>query len=171
MKLNYFSLPSRFWRYVRIVTLSTVCIFALGVIGVSYGMWYADGIIRNATRDLNLGYPGEARYSLETLSSDSFHKLFLRLHLVDDEELMRVRCAASVSDAEYEQAVAVCTQALSYAHGSAIRNEIRFNRAAAYIRLTFLGMLPKGTLGRKQLSKLKVYGGPDHPHSAQKPEQ
>lgn len=31
------------------------------------------------------------------------------------------------------------------------------------------GMLPKNTLGRKQLSKLKVYPGPDHPHQAQQP--
>ena len=32
------------------------------------------------------------------------------------------------------------------------------------------GMLPKNTLGRAQLSKLKVYRGPEHPHRAQKPE-
>jgi len=31
------------------------------------------------------------------------------------------------------------------------------------------GMLPKNTLGRKTLSKLKVYAGPDHPHQAQQP--
>jgi large subunit ribosomal protein L13 len=31
------------------------------------------------------------------------------------------------------------------------------------------GMLPKNSLGRKTLSKLKVYAGPDHPHSAQQP--
>ena len=31
------------------------------------------------------------------------------------------------------------------------------------------GMLPKNTLGRAQLSKLKVYAGPDHPHQAQQP--
>jgi large subunit ribosomal protein L13 len=31
-------------------------------------------------------------------------------------------------------------------------------------------MLPKNKLGRKMLSKLKVYAGPDHPHAAQKPE-
>jgi large subunit ribosomal protein L13 len=31
------------------------------------------------------------------------------------------------------------------------------------------GMLPKNSLGRKMLSKLKVYAGPDHPHAAQKP--
>lgn len=32
------------------------------------------------------------------------------------------------------------------------------------------GMLPKGTLGRSMFSKLKVYAGGEHPHSAQKPE-
>jgi len=31
------------------------------------------------------------------------------------------------------------------------------------------GMLPHNKLGRQQLSKLKVYAGPDHPHAAQKP--
>ncbi len=32
------------------------------------------------------------------------------------------------------------------------------------------GMIPKNRLGRQQLSKLKVYRGPDHPHKAQNPE-
>jgi large subunit ribosomal protein L13 len=31
------------------------------------------------------------------------------------------------------------------------------------------GMLPHTTLGRQQLSKLKVYAGPEHPHAAQQP--
>ena len=31
------------------------------------------------------------------------------------------------------------------------------------------GMLPKTTLGRAQLKKLKVYAGPEHPHTAQNP--
>ncbi len=31
-------------------------------------------------------------------------------------------------------------------------------------------MLPKGPLGRRQLKKLKVYAGPEHPHQAQQPE-
>lgn len=31
------------------------------------------------------------------------------------------------------------------------------------------GMLPKGPLGRRMLKKLKVYGGSQHPHSAQQP--
>ena len=32
------------------------------------------------------------------------------------------------------------------------------------------GMLPKNSIGRAQLSKLKVYAGPDHPHQAQQPQ-
>jgi large subunit ribosomal protein L13 len=37
------------------------------------------------------------------------------------------------------------------------------------VRRAVRGMLPKGTLGRKQLTKLKVYAGPTHPHAAQQP--
>ena len=31
------------------------------------------------------------------------------------------------------------------------------------------GMLPKTTLGRAQMTKLKVYAGTEHPHAAQNP--
>ena len=34
-------------------------------------------------------------------------------------------------------------------------------------RLAVRGMLPKNTLARQMLRRLKVYGGPDHPHEAQ----
>lgn len=37
------------------------------------------------------------------------------------------------------------------------------------IRHAVKGMLPKGTLGRQMLKKLKVYTGPEHPHQAQNP--
>jgi large subunit ribosomal protein L13 len=37
------------------------------------------------------------------------------------------------------------------------------------IRMAVKGMLPKNSLGRQVLRKLKVYAGPDHPHEAQKP--
>jgi large subunit ribosomal protein L13 len=39
------------------------------------------------------------------------------------------------------------------------------------VRRTVRGMLPKNRLGRQMLSKLKVYAGPDHPHSAQRPQE
>ncbi|VAV95857.1 LSU ribosomal protein L13p (L13Ae) [hydrothermal vent metagenome] len=32
------------------------------------------------------------------------------------------------------------------------------------------GMLPKNRLGRQMFKKLKVYAGPEHPHTAQKPQ-
>jgi large subunit ribosomal protein L13 len=38
------------------------------------------------------------------------------------------------------------------------------------VELAVKGMLPKNTLGRQQLKKLKVYAGPSHPHTAQKPQ-
>ena len=39
------------------------------------------------------------------------------------------------------------------------------------VRKAVRGMLPKNSLGRKLLSKLKVYAGPEHPHAAQKPQE
>ncbi len=39
------------------------------------------------------------------------------------------------------------------------------------VRNAVRGMLPKNSLGRKMLSKLRVYAGPDHPHASQKPEE
>ena len=38
------------------------------------------------------------------------------------------------------------------------------------VSLAIQRMIPKGPLGRKQLSNLKVYAGSDHPHEAQQPE-
>lgn len=39
------------------------------------------------------------------------------------------------------------------------------------VRRAVTGMLPKNSLGRKMLSKLRVYAGPQHKHAAQKPEE
>ena len=38
------------------------------------------------------------------------------------------------------------------------------------VELAVKGMLPKNTLGRQMLKKLKVYAGSEHEHAAQKPE-
>jgi large subunit ribosomal protein L13 len=38
------------------------------------------------------------------------------------------------------------------------------------IEIAVKGMLPKNPLGRAMYRKLKVYAGPDHPHSAQQPQ-
>jgi large subunit ribosomal protein L13 len=37
------------------------------------------------------------------------------------------------------------------------------------VRRAVRGMLPKNRLGRQMATKLKVYAGPDHPHTAQSP--
>ena len=38
------------------------------------------------------------------------------------------------------------------------------------VELAVKGMLPKGPLGREMFTKLHVYAGAEHPHTAQKPE-
>jgi len=43
-------------------------------------------------------------------------------------------------------------------------------RPEEVIRRAVRGMLPRNRLSRRQITKLKVYAGPDHPHAAQKPE-
>jgi len=48
--------------------------------------------------------------------------------------------------------------------------EMLDRRPEEVIRLAVKGMLPRNRLARKQLTKLKVYAGAEHPHAAQKPE-
>jgi large subunit ribosomal protein L13 len=43
-------------------------------------------------------------------------------------------------------------------------------RPEEVIRIAVKGMLPRNRLARKQITKLKVYAGPEHPHAAQKPQ-
>ena len=43
-------------------------------------------------------------------------------------------------------------------------------RPEEVIRRAVRGMLPRNRLARKQLTKLKVYAGREHPHSAQQPQ-
>jgi large subunit ribosomal protein L13 len=42
-------------------------------------------------------------------------------------------------------------------------------RPTEVIRTAVKGMLPRNRLARQQLTKLKVYAGPEHPHEAQAP--
>ena len=49
-------------------------------------------------------------------------------------------------------------------------SEMLERRPEEVIRIAVRGMLPKNRLARKQLTKLKVYAGQDHPHAAQKPQ-
>ena len=43
-------------------------------------------------------------------------------------------------------------------------------RPEEVLRKAVKGMLPRNRLARAQLTKLKIYAGPEHPHAAQKPQ-
>jgi large subunit ribosomal protein L13 len=69
------------------------------------------------------------------------------------------------------------TQKMYYRHSGYIGN-LKSRTAAEQlkkkpedmVRLAVRGMLPKNSLGRQILKKLKIYAGPNHPHEAQKPQ-
>ena len=48
--------------------------------------------------------------------------------------------------------------------------EVRATHPERIIQNAVRGMLPGNVLGQRQLRKLKVYVGPDHPHATQQPE-
>ena len=49
--------------------------------------------------------------------------------------------------------------------------DLRIKRPEDLVRFAVRGMLPKNSLGRRQLKKLKIYAGPEHPHEAQQPKK
>lgn len=49
--------------------------------------------------------------------------------------------------------------------------KLREKKAEDILRFAVRGMLPKNSLGRRQLKKLKIYTGSDHPHGAQQLEK
>ncbi|OVE80013.1 50S ribosomal protein L13, partial [bacterium J17] len=48
-------------------------------------------------------------------------------------------------------------------------SELLARKPDQLVKKAVKGMLPKTTLGRAQLAKLRVYAGTEHPHSAQQP--
>jgi len=65
------------------------------------------------------------------------------------------------------------TSFAGYPGGLKIKNLERFlkTRPAEVIRHAVKGMLPKNRLGSRMITRLKVYAGSEHPHSAQNPEK
>ncbi|ACI17236.1 MAG TPA: 50S ribosomal protein L13 [Coprothermobacter sp.] len=49
--------------------------------------------------------------------------------------------------------------------------QLRQKKPEQLIYRSVKGMLPKNSLGRRQITHLKVYAGPEHPHQAQQPEK
>lgn len=50
-------------------------------------------------------------------------------------------------------------------------NKLQQLKPQRTIELAVKGMMPRNPLGRAMLSKLKVYAGAEHPHTAQQPQQ
>jgi large subunit ribosomal protein L13 len=71
------------------------------------------------------------------------------------------------------------TEKMYYRHsmytGSGIKAEslrtVLQHRPERAIREAVWGMIPHGKLGRRMITKLKVYGGVEHPHTAQQPQK
>ena len=59
-----------------------------------------------------------------------------------------------------------------YPHGlkSETLGHLLERRPEEVIRRAVKGMLPHNRLGAQQITKLKIYAGPEHPHQAQRPE-
>jgi large subunit ribosomal protein L13 len=60
-----------------------------------------------------------------------------------------------------------------YAGGRKLRTakEMLAKKPTEVLREAVRRMMPKNKLARHQLTKLKIYAGPDHPHQAQQPEE
>jgi large subunit ribosomal protein L13 len=50
-----------------------------------------------------------------------------------------------------------------------LREELE-RRPTEVLRRAVKGMLPKNRLARRQITKLKIYAGPEHPHESQSPQ-
>ena len=48
--------------------------------------------------------------------------------------------------------------------------KMRAEHPERMLEIAVKGMLPKNPLGRAMFRKLKVYAGPEHPHTAQQPQ-
>lgn len=53
---------------------------------------------------------------------------------------------------------------------STTADKVRATKPERLVETAVRGMLPKNRLGRRLFTKLKVYSGAEHPHSAQQPE-
>ena len=55
-------------------------------------------------------------------------------------------------------------------HTRTLREQLE-KRPTEVLRKAVKGMLPRNRLSRQQITKLKIYAGPDHPHAAQAPKE
>ena len=91
---------------------------------------------------------------------------------VDNGDIVVVVNASKVAVTGNKLQDKTYTNFSGYPGGLRIRNLERLmqTQPAEVIRHAVKGMLPKNRLGSRMITRLKVYTGSEHPHSAQKPE-
>lgn len=91
---------------------------------------------------------------------------------VDTGDFVVIVNASKVALTGNKRQTKVAYRHSGYPGGLKVRTfeEMIERRPEEVIRLAVKGMLPRNRLARKQLTKLKIYAGPDHPHQAQKPQ-
>ncbi len=99
------------------------------------------------------------------------HKPIFAPHIDTGDHVVIVNCARIVLTSDKAD------KKISYTHSGypgglkrELYRDLLEKRPEEVVRKAVRGMLPKGTLGRQMLSKLKVYAGPAHPHAAQNPQ-
>jgi large subunit ribosomal protein L13 len=98
------------------------------------------------------------------------HKPYFAPHLDTGDFVIVVNASkVALTGAKREQKVAHRHSGYPGGLRSVPYTELLASKPERAVEKAVRGMLPKGTLGRAMLTKLKVYAGPDHPHQAQRP--
>ena len=98
------------------------------------------------------------------------HKAMFARHLDTGDFVIVVNADKIIlTSAKAEQKMAYRHSGYPGALRSTSYGELLATKPEELIRRSVRGMMPRGTLGRQMLNKLKIYAGPDHPHAAQQP--
>lgn len=99
------------------------------------------------------------------------HKPTFTPHLNTGDHVVVVNAAKVVLTSDK------ASKKLAYRHSgypgglrSRLYTDVLATKSEEAVRRAVRGMLPRGSLGRDMLKKLKVYAGPAHPHAAQQPQ-
>jgi large subunit ribosomal protein L13 len=98
------------------------------------------------------------------------HKRTFTPHLDTGDHVIVINASKVVLSGRKEQ-LKTYTWHTHYPEGLRQRSflQLRAQQPERVIEKAVWGMLPKNRLGRKLLTKLRVYAGPEHPHGAQRP--
>ena len=99
------------------------------------------------------------------------HKPIFAPHIDTGDFVIVINCdKIRVTGKQAGQKVLLPSLGLSgWAHAPSTLRELLQQHPDRVIQAAVRGMLPKNSLGRQMIKKLKIYEGANHPHEAQKP--